>query len=69
MKTTKQFYYIHGKGFHAGYLSIQEDGTRLWGTHLQMFSKAEIDKLIQQIPNYILYDVRDSQHNIIYAND
>lgn len=64
-----ELYYIRGKGFHSGYLSIQDDGTRLWGDYKQLFRKDEIDSLIKSIPNYIIYDVRDESHNTIYANE
>lgn len=64
-----ELYYVRGKGFHSGYLSIEENGTRLWSNYKQLFRKDEIDSLIKSIPNYIIYDVRDSHHNTIYANE
>lgn len=64
-----ELYYIHGKGFHSGYLSIEENGTRLWGDYTQWFRKDEIDSLIKSIPDYIIYEVCDSHHNTIYANE
>lgn len=63
-----ELYYVHGKGFCSGYLSIKNDGTRLWGSYKQLFCKDEIDQLIKAIPNYIIYEICDENHNAIYVN-
>lgn len=63
-----ELYYVRGLGFHSGYLSIDENDTRLWGDYKQLFRKDEIDELIKTIPDYILYEVCDSHHTTIYAN-
>ena len=68
--TTDKLYYVHGRGFHAGYLSIKDNGARLWGDYKQLFTEDEINKLIQSIPNYIIYSVYDAaNHKIIYNNE
>lgn len=70
MTSENKLYYIYGRGFHAGYLSIGSNNTRLWGEVKQLFSKSEIDKLIQSIPKYIIYSVCDNiTHKSIYYNE
>ena len=58
-------YYIHGRGFFAGYLSITPEGKRLWSDKIQYFTRSEIP----EIPSYILYEILDENHNLIYSND
>jgi hypothetical protein len=53
-------YYICGRGFHNGYLRI-EDNKRIWGHEIQWFTFEEIQKIISEIPNYIMFDVIDDE--------
>lgn len=53
-------YYIYGRGFHNGYLRI-EDNKRIWGDEIQWFTFEEIQKIISEIPNYIMFDVVDDE--------
>lgn len=53
-------YYIRGRGFHNGYLRI-EDNKRIWGHEIQWFTFEEIQKIISEIPNYIMFDVIDDE--------
>ena len=53
-------YCIRGKGFHNGYLRI-ENGKRIWGHEIQWFTFDELQKIISDIPNYIMFDVIDDE--------
>lgn len=59
-------YYVHGRGFFAGYLSITPEGKRLWSDKIQYFNSISE---IPEIPSYILYEILDENHNLIYSND
>jgi hypothetical protein len=53
-------YYIHGRGFHNGYLRI-ENNKRVWGHEIQWFTFEEVQNVISKIPNYIMFDVIDDE--------
>lgn len=53
-------YYIRGRGFHNGYLRIEGD-KRIWGHEIQWFTFEEIQKIISEIPNHIMFDVIDDE--------
>lgn len=58
-------YYVHGRGFFAGYLSITPEGKRLWSSKIQYFNSiAEIP----EIPSYIPYEILDENHHLIWSN-
>lgn len=62
-------YYVLGQGFHAGYLSIEKDGTRVWSNYRQTFRQDEVEELIKVLPKYIKYTVYNHRNEIVYQNN
>jgi len=58
-------YYVHGRGFFTGFLSITPEGKRLWSSKIQYFNSISE---IPEIPSYIPYRILDENHNLIWTN-